>query len=63
MSNEVMTIYLATELSPAPLPADPDEQIEVAPLPLAELVEMVGDGRIQDAKTIVGILRAAKHVG
>lgn len=63
MSNEVMTIFLATDLSPAPLPADPDEQIEVAPQPLAELVEMVGDGRIQDAKSIIGILRAAKHVG
>jgi ADP-ribose pyrophosphatase len=63
MSNEEMVIYLATGLSPAPLSPDPDEQIEVTPLPLAELRPMVGDGRIQDAKTIIGILRAAEQLG
>jgi ADP-ribose pyrophosphatase len=55
MSNEEMVIYLATGLSPAPLPPDLDEQIEVTPMPLTELVPMVKDGRIQDGKTIIGL--------
>jgi ADP-ribose pyrophosphatase len=62
LSNELMVIYLAKELSAAPLPQDPDEQIEVSPMTLAEVTEMVGDGRIQDAKTIVGISRAATYL-
>ena len=36
-----------------------DEVIEVRPLPLEELVAMARDGRLQDAKSAVGILRAA----
>lgn len=62
MSSEEMAVYLATELSPSPLPPDPDEQIEVTPMPLVELIPMVEDGRIQDAKSIVGILKAAAHL-
>jgi ADP-ribose pyrophosphatase len=62
MSNEVMMLYLAAGLSAAPLPQDPDEQIEVRPMPLAELVSMATDGRIEDAKTIIGILRTASYL-
>lgn len=56
MSNEEMVVYLATGLSPDPLPPDLDEQIEVTPMLLAELLPMVRDGRIQDAKTIIGLM-------
>lgn len=63
MSNEEMVIFLATGLSPAPLPPDLDEQIEVTPMALTELLPMVKDGRIQDAKTIIGVLRAAAELG
>ncbi|HEX6385503.1 MAG TPA: NUDIX hydrolase [Anaerolineae bacterium] len=62
MLNEVMALYLAAELSPDPLPADLDEALEVWPMPLVELVAMAQDGRLQDAKSIVGILRAALHL-
>jgi hypothetical protein len=31
-------------------------------MPLAELVSMAADGRIEDAKTIIGILRAASYL-
>ena len=58
LSNELMAIYLASDLSEAPLPPDPDEEIEVRPYPLDELVAMALDGRLQDAKSVVGILRA-----
>lgn len=62
LSNELMTLYLARGLSPDPLSADLDEELEVRPMPLAELVAMAHDGRLQDAKSIVGILRAAVYL-
>ncbi len=59
LSNERMRLYVAQELSADPLPGDADEQIEVTPMLLSELVTMTYDGRIQDAKSIVGILKTA----
>lgn len=61
-SDEVMALYLATGLHRAPLAADFDEEIEVAPMPLNELTRMARDGRLQDAKSVVGILRAAAYL-
>ena len=60
-SDEVMVLYLATGLTPDPLEADFDEVLELEPLPLERLVSMARDGRLQDAKSIVGILRTAAH--
>ena len=57
-----MAVYLASELSPDPLPADEDEEIEVQPFPLNELVNMALNGELKDAKSVVGILRAAVHL-
>lgn len=62
LSNELMQIYLATGLQPDPLPQDVDEEIEVVALSLTEMVAMAGDGRICDAKSIIGILRAAQQL-
>ena len=62
ISDELMRLYLAEDLTPAPLPGDEDETIEVIPFPLADLVAMAQDGRLQDAKSVVGILRAAHHL-
>lgn len=59
ISDEMMHLYLAEELTPASLPGDEDEAIELIPMPLAELITMAQDGRLQDAKSIVGILRVA----
>lgn len=62
LSDELMRLYLAADLQPDPLPQDVDEEIEVVPFLLAELVAMAGDGRIRDAKSIIGILRAAQQL-
>jgi len=62
LSNERMKIYLAQSLSPDPLPGDKDEQIELTPIPLPDLISIAQDGRLQDAKSVVGILRAAVHL-
>mgnify|MGYP002624526406 CR=1 FL=1 len=59
ISDELMQLYLAEHLTPAPLPGDEDELIEVVPMRLAELVEMGQNGRLQDAKIIISIFRTA----
>ena len=62
ISDELMQLYLAEALTPAPLPGDEDEMIELVPMPLDELVTMAWNGRLQDAKSIIGILRTAHHL-
>lgn len=62
LSNEFMEIFLATDLTPAPLPQDFDEQIELAPMPLATLVDMALSGEMEDGKSVIGILRAAHYL-
>ncbi|MEW5986797.1 MAG: NUDIX hydrolase [Chloroflexota bacterium] len=63
VTDELMAVYLALGLSYAPLPADFDEQIEVRPMALADLVKMALDGRLWDAKSVVAILRTAAYLG
>ncbi len=62
LTNERMAVFLAEGLSGDPLPMDADEQIVVEPWPLAELAVMALDGRLDDAKSVVGILRAARYL-
>ena len=62
LSDELMTVFLATELHEDPLPQDVDEDITVVPMSLEELVGMARDGRLQDAKSVVGILRTAVSI-
>lgn len=62
LSNERMALFLAEELSADPLPMDIDEEIAVEAHPLAELVVMALDGRLDDAKSVIAILRAARHL-
>jgi ADP-ribose pyrophosphatase len=62
VSNEVIAFYLATNLTASPLPADSDEIIELEWVGLAHLRQMALDGRIQDGKSVIGILRAAHYL-
>lgn len=62
LSSEVMHLYLATGLTADPLPADADEEISVHPMLLTELVEMAKNGRLHDAKTIIGVLKTAEFL-
>ena len=63
ITNELMAVYLARDLSPAPLPPDSDEEIEVVTYRFPELLRMALDGKLQDAKSVVAILRSASHLG
>lgn len=62
LSNERMALFLALELASDPLLPDEDEQIQLVTMPLAELVAMAFDGRLEDAKSIIGALRAARYL-
>lgn len=60
-SDEVITIYRATQLETVPSgPVGAEEEhARIVEMPLAEAVERVHAGTIRDAKTVVGILLAA----
>lgn len=62
ITDEEMAIFLATGLAADPLPADEDEEIVVEAVALAELVTLAMDGRLQDAKSVVAILRTAAYL-
>lgn len=60
-TTEQTTVYLATDLSPAPRPDDfslehEEADMDIVRLPLEEAVQMVRDGQIVDSKTVIGLL-------
>lgn len=55
-ADELIHIYMATGLSLAESAPDADEFINVDLVDLGEFVDAVLDGRIEDAKTVVGAL-------
>jgi ADP-ribose pyrophosphatase len=57
-----MHLYLATGLSEASAEADADEVLEPAWLSLADALAAIDDGRIRDAKTIVGVSWLARRL-
>jgi ADP-ribose pyrophosphatase len=54
--NERMYLYLATELTSGEMALEAGEQIETRVTPWEEAMQMVWDGRIEDAKTLIGLL-------
>lgn len=59
-SNERIHIFLATELQPADQNLDEDEVIQVQAVDFLKAIEMIGDGEIQDAKSIAGLFLASQ---
>ncbi|HEU4593434.1 MAG TPA: NUDIX hydrolase [Steroidobacteraceae bacterium] len=60
--TEVIHLYLATELTPAASAPEPDEVFQVEWWPLDVAVARAYGGELTDAKTIIGILRAAARI-
>lgn len=56
--QELIHIYLATELRQGKVHLDDDEFLEIEKYPLSELVQMIREGKIQDGKTVIGLLLA-----
>jgi ADP-ribose pyrophosphatase len=61
--EEKMWVYLATELRATKQNLDADEVIEIVRIPFSRALEMITDGEIEDAKTIIGLMLAAPRVG
>jgi ADP-ribose pyrophosphatase len=54
--DERMYLYVATGIEPGATDLQPDEDIRPLLVPFEEALEMVRDGRIQDAKSLAGLL-------
>ena len=61
--EEKMWLYLATEMTKTEQKLEEDEIVEVLRIPFARALEMITTGEIEDAKTIIGLMLAAPHVG
>jgi ADP-ribose diphosphatase len=61
--EEKMWIYLATDLVPTAQKLEDDELIEIVRIPIERALQMISDGEIEDAKTIIGLLLAAPRLG
>lgn len=61
--EEKMWVYLATDLTETAQHLDDDELIEVVRLPFSQALKMIGEGEIEDAKTIIGLMLAAPRIG
>ncbi|HAI99710.1 MAG TPA: hypothetical protein DCL97_03480 [Dehalococcoidia bacterium] len=59
-ATEFMHAYLATDLTPASLPADDDEYISVERVPLDSIPGLIESGEIQDSKSIASLLLALR---
>ena len=61
--TEMMHAYLATQLEPARLPADYDENIAVVPVPMDQVDGLIRSGEIKDVKSIASLLLAMRLMG
>lgn len=59
-TEEVIHLYLMTELTEGEQSLDEDEALEVELMPFDEVCEMAASGKLIDAKTIAGVFMA-KH--
>lgn len=58
--NEKITLFRVTGLSEAPPTAgDEDEKIEVFRMPLADILDLIKNGEIKDAKTVLAVTLSA----
>jgi len=60
--DELMHLFLATGLTPESAEADPDELLEGDWMRLGDALAAIDDGRIRDAKTIVGVAWLARRL-
>jgi ADP-ribose pyrophosphatase len=61
--TEFMHSYLATDLKPARMAPDDDENISVVPVPLDRIPELIDNGEILDLKSVASLLLALRLLG
>ena len=55
-ANEIIHLFVATGLVPGRFAPDEDEQIEPVRWPLSRALNAIRRGRVQDSKTMIGLL-------
>jgi ADP-ribose pyrophosphatase len=61
-TDEKIHLFWATDLKTGEHAREPDEFIEVSPTLLSDALTLIREGRISDAKTVVGILYMAGFI-
>ena len=63
-SDELSLVYLGTELTPAPqsLQGVEEQHSTIEEIRLDDVPAMIADGRLRDAKTIIGLLMAREQL-
>jgi len=61
--SEKLWVFLATDLAETARSHEEDEILEIVRLPLGRALSMVASGEIEDSKTIIGLLLAARARG
>ena len=61
-SNEIIHLYVATDLTQGEKHPDQDEFINTVKIPLTAALQLVESGKIIDAKSIISILLLAKRI-
>lgn len=62
-TDEIIHLYAAFELEAVGQDLQEDEVIELVPMPLARALELVFRGELNDGKSALALLLAARHVG
>jgi ADP-ribose pyrophosphatase len=62
-TDEYIHLFFTQEITEAPLEQDADEFIEVQRMPLLNALQLIESGEIEDGKTVLGLLRAARRLG
>ena len=60
--TEVIHVFLARDLTVCDTGAEPHEVFETSWVPLADATAQAANGRLQDAKTVAGLIWASTHV-
>jgi 8-oxo-dGTP pyrophosphatase MutT (NUDIX family) len=60
--DEIIHLYLARNLTTVPAQPEDDELFEVHWIPFDQALQQVYDGTLSDAKTMLGLALAAKHI-
>jgi ADP-ribose pyrophosphatase len=61
--TEFLHLFFATELEPGYKAVQEDETIEVVPVPLEQVHDLITSGELRDAKSIAGLLALPLHLG
>ena len=61
-TDELISLYLARDLSAGQSHPDEDEFLNIVKIPLSELVEMIARGEVPDSKTVCAVMLANKVI-